>query len=98
MPDHQHLIISGKNADSDLWKTVGIYKQRSGFWLSENNSILGWQKDFYDHIIRRNQDVTALVRFILDNPVRKGLAQSWEEYRFKGSIGCKLKDVLLGII
>lgn len=98
MPDHQHLIITGKNPDSDLWKAVGIYKQKTGFWLSENNSILGWQKDFYDHIIRKNQDVTAQVRYILDNPVRKGLARSWEEYPFKGSIGCTLEDVLLGII
>jgi len=30
--------------------------------------------------------------------VRKGLASSWEEYPFKGSIGCELDDVLLGVI
>jgi hypothetical protein len=38
------------------------------------------------------------VKYILDNPVRKGLLESWEEYPFKGSVGCKLEDVLRGII
>ena len=57
-----------------------------------------WQKDFYDHIIRTNEDIVAQVKYILDNPVRKGVVLSWERYPFKGSIGCELEDILMGMI
>jgi REP element-mobilizing transposase RayT len=98
MPDHQHLIITGTRSDSDIWKAIVSYKQRTGFWMSKHKPEIKWQKDFYDHIIRANKDIAAQVKYILDNPVRKGLVSSWEEYPFKGAIGCRLEDVLLGII
>jgi putative transposase len=97
MPDHQHLIVTGRESGSDLWKMVTRYKQKTGYWLSKNGS-LRWQKDFYDHLLGRGEDLAAQVKYILDNPVRKGLLESWEEYPFKGSVGCKLEDVLRGII
>ena len=98
MPDHQHLIITGKQSDSDIWKTVVSYKQKTGFWMSANKSGTNWQKDFYDHIIRNQEDIVRQVKYILDNPVRKGLVSSWQEYPFKGSIGCQMEDILNGII
>lgn len=98
MPDHQHFIVTGTCGNADLWKTVVTYKQKTGFWMSVNRAGMKWQKDFYDHIIRRKSDVAAQVRYILDNPVRKGLVSSWREYPFKGSIGCKMEDALDGII
>lgn len=98
MPNHQHIIITGTCIDSDIWKAIVSYKQKTGFWMSTNKPEIGWQKDFYDHIIRTNEDIATQVRYVLDNPVRKGLVSVWQEYPFKGSIGCKLEDVLLGII
>lgn len=98
MPDHQHLIITGTQNDSDIWKTIVSYKQKTGFWMSVNRPVIKWQKDFYDRVIRTHEDTAVQVRYILDNPVRKGLASSWQEYPFKGSIGCKIEDVLNGII
>lgn len=98
MPDHQHLIIMGTRRDSDIWKVIVSYKQKTGFWMSANKCGIRWQKDFYDHIIRKNEDMSAQVRYILNNPVRKDLVSSWQEYPFKGSVGCKLEDVLNGII
>jgi REP element-mobilizing transposase RayT len=98
MPNHQHIIITGTCIDSDIWKAIVSYKQKTGFRMSTNKPEMGWQKDFYDHIIRTNEDIAAQVRYVLDNPVRKGLVLVWQEYPFKGSIGCKLEDILLGII
>jgi len=98
MHDHQHVIITGTSGDADVWKTMVSYKQKTGFWMSENEPKVRWQKDFYDHVIRTHKDIAAQVRYILDNPVRKGLVSSWEDYPFKGSVGCKLDDVLNGIM
>lgn len=88
----------GTRGDSNIWKAIVSYKQKTGFWMSSNKLGIMWQKDFYDHIIRKHEDMAAQVRYILDNPVRKGLVPSWQEYPFKGSIGCELEDVLNGII
>ena len=98
MDDHQHLIISGAGADADIWKTIVSYKQKTGFWMSGNKPGMRWQKDFYDHVIRTKEDMVTQVRYILDNPVRKRLVSFWEEYPFRGSIGCNLEDFLDGIV
>ena len=94
MDDHQHLIISGTGTDADIWKTVVSYKQKTGFWMSVNKPGMKWQKDFYDHVIRTREDIVTQVRYIQDNPVRKCLVSSWEEYPFKGSVGCDLEIFL----
>jgi REP element-mobilizing transposase RayT len=98
MPDHQHLILTGTRGDSNIWKAIINYKQKTGFWMSSNKSGIRWQKNFYDHVIRKHEDITTQIKYILDNPVRKGLVSSWQEYPFKGSIGCKMEDVLNGIV
>jgi REP element-mobilizing transposase RayT len=98
MPDHQHLIVSGTGDDADLWKTIVAYKQKTGFWLYKNKPSIKWQKDFYDHIIRSDENLAVQIRYILDNPVRKGLVGSWQEYPHKGAVGCSLEEVLNGTI
>ena len=97
MPDHQHIILTGKSINSDLLKVIIEYKQRTGFWMSANKPSLRWQKNFYDHVIKRDENFVVHVRYILDNPVRKGLVTFWQEYPFKGSLGCSLKDILIGL-
>jgi len=92
------MIISGTNDDVDLLKATIDYKQKTGFWMSKDNVGASWQKDFYDHIIRKEEKLSTHVRYILDNPVRKGLVSDWQEYPFKGAIGCTLDDIIIGII
>jgi putative transposase len=94
MPDHQHLIVSGRNSGSDTFKFIKAYKQKTGYWLSNNQINAGWQKDFFDHIIRKEQSLVNVARYILDNPVRKGLVANWQDYPFKGSIGYDLDEIL----
>jgi putative transposase len=98
MPDHQHIMITGTSSAADVWATLVSYKQKTGYWLSKNNLDFEWQKDFCDHVIKEREQVATQVRYLLDNPVRKGLARTWEEYPYKGSMGCELKDVLCGIM
>ncbi|MFQ6002407.1 MAG: transposase [Candidatus Zixiibacteriota bacterium] len=85
MPDHGHLLIEGKLEESDLWNCVVDFKRKSGFWLARNHLLEEWQKDFYDHILRKDEDLIKQVRYILGNPVRKGLVEDWKAYPYKGS-------------
>jgi REP element-mobilizing transposase RayT len=73
MPDHQHFIITGTSTQSDTYKAVVSYKQRTGFWMTSKRCGVRWQKDFFDHVIRTNDTIAVQIRYILDNPLRKGL-------------------------
>ncbi|MEO0137840.1 MAG: transposase [candidate division WOR-3 bacterium] len=94
MPDHLHLILEGNSEKSDLWRAVVYFKQKTGYWLSKNNYKVSWQKDFYDHIFRKDEDLKKHIRYILENPVRKGLTDDWRKYKFKGAIDYDLSDIL----
>ncbi len=85
MTNHTHLILQGKNEDSNIWKSMILFKQKMGFWLSKNASEFKWQKDFYDHVLRRDEDLKKHLEYVLHNPVRKGLVENWKKYPYKGS-------------
>ncbi|MBU0486264.1 MAG: transposase [Proteobacteria bacterium] len=53
------------------------------------------QKDYYDHIHRKEDDLRRHIRYLLDNPVRKGLVKRWQDYRFKGSLDYNLEDIAM---
>jgi len=93
MPDHQHLIVTGTDEQADTLAFIKKYKQKTGYWLSRNQTA-EWQKDFYDHVIRKEESLIGIVQYILDNPVRKGLVEHWDDYPFKGAVGFDLEDLL----
>ncbi len=74
-------------------KFIQKYKQKTGYWLARNQKDFTWQKDFFDHIIRKEEGLVNVAKYILENPVRKGLVAHWQEYPYKGSIGCQLDDI-----
>lgn len=85
MPDHCHILLQGKSDGSDALKAVHSIKQKSGFWFSKNYNGIKWQKSFYDHILRIDEDIDKQMRYILENPVRKEIIDDWKEYPWKGS-------------
>lgn len=92
MPDHVHLLLRGESETSDVLKAMKLFKQKSGFWLSKNYHTVLWQKDFYDHILRKDQDLPKQINYILNNPVRAGIVDTWKQYPFKGSTRYNLNE------
>ena len=92
MPDHAHLLLSGNSEDSDIKKCVDMYKKKTGFWLYKNKPEFKWQKDYYDHILRKEEDLITVIQYVLNNPVRAGIVENWKEYKFKGSTVYKLDE------
>jgi putative transposase len=39
-----------------------------------------WQSGFHDHAVRREEDLPALARYVVANPVRAGLVTRVGEY------------------
>jgi REP element-mobilizing transposase RayT len=92
MPEHAHIIIGGAKETSDALASMKSFKQKSGFWLTTAMPMIRWQKDFYDHIIRDEGDLRTHIKYILENPVRKGIVSDWRQYPFKGSTVFNLEE------
>ncbi|HEV8118684.1 MAG TPA: transposase [Thermoanaerobaculia bacterium] len=86
MPDHVHLLL-GVGPGASLPSFVGRWKslcakarrQRTG----EGQF---WQRSFYDHAIRDDQDILETAKYILQNPVEAGLVKDFREYPLCGSM------------
>lgn len=85
MPDHCHFILEGIDENANALSAIKAFKQKSGYWLSQHEPEVKWQKDFYDHIIRKEENLRKQFDYILTNPVRKGLVNNWKDYPLKGS-------------
>src|SRR3990170_4138119 len=84
MPDHLHLLIEA--ASGNLIQFMKAFKQMSGY---HHRRALGqrlWQKGYYDHVLRRGEDVNSVAEYIYHNPVRAGLVDSPDKYPSSGGI------------
>ena len=91
LPDHIHLLVSPSGKGESVSDIVRVIKSEITHAFNELGvGSLRWQRSFYDHVLReneRNPDAfEALVAYILENPVRMGLVERAEDYRFCGVI------------
>ncbi|MBI4492399.1 MAG: transposase [Chloroflexi bacterium] len=81
MPDHLHMALSPLLPGRDvphLLQAFKSYTTRRAWTVGLQGPL--WQRSYYDHIARKDEDCRAICQYILDNPVRKGLvseAQAW---------------------
>lgn len=85
MPDHLHLLVAGVREDSDLRTFISRAKQYSGYYFKQQNETRLWQRYSYEHTLREDIERAATIRYILDNPLRAGLACDPAAYPFLGS-------------
>jgi REP element-mobilizing transposase RayT len=43
-----------------------------------------YQNRFYDHFIRKEDGLNNTIMYVLNNPVRKGLVDNWEDFPYSG--------------
>jgi REP element-mobilizing transposase RayT len=96
MPDHLHVVLQGREPSSDLRKAMTLFKQVTGYWLARHVPAIRWQKDFFDHVFRDDNELERQLRYIAENPVRRGLVADWREYGFTGSDAYDLGTLLSG--
>lgn len=99
MPDHLHFLVEGESPDSDLKRFISSYKQCTGYHYKKHvtqgfspaqspapkkNPKL-WQPSYYDHVLRKDEDILSVARYVVGNPVRKALVKHFLDYEFIGS-------------
>lgn len=87
MPNHVHLLITPQ-VDVPV-----LLRRLKGASARESNKLLGqtgrpfWQEESYDRLVRSAGEFQRIEKYILQNPVRAGLARSAEEYRWSSISG-----------
>jgi hypothetical protein len=71
---------------SQFLRVAHAYKKEFGRRL--------WQPFGYEHVLRDDEDVITVARYILANPVRAGLVATVMDYPFLGSQVYELKDLI----
>jgi putative transposase len=85
MPDHLHLLIEGEKSDSDMKRFISSYKQHTGYHYKKKTSSRLWQINYYEHVLRSEEDTINVANYIFANPVRKGIVEDYTQYEFLGS-------------
>lgn len=78
MPNHVHVVFRAiqKNKLEDIlhsWKS---------FTAKEANKILDktgqfWQREYYDHLVRDQEELNRIIQYVLDNPKKAGF-KDWK--------------------
>jgi REP-associated tyrosine transposase len=82
MPDHLHLLLEGLVGASDFRRFMKDAKQRTSFHAIRLGGGRLWQDGYHDRIVRQDEDLSAYVDYILQNPVRAGLVERAEDYPY----------------
>lgn len=88
MPNHVHLVLIphklSDTADYSLTKIMHNIKRNS---VKSANKVLGrtgafWQHESYDHYARNEKELERIIKYVLYNPVKAGLADDWEKWKW----------------
>src|SRR5690606_19496103 len=82
MPDHFHWLLQLGDA-APLHRVVQSVKGYSAWSV---NAARGrscgevWQRGFHDHAVRRDEDLQAIARYVIANPLRAGIVEDIGQY------------------
>jgi len=76
MPDHVHLVL-GFPPEANVAKCLRDWKR----WTSR---ALGfeWQRDYFEHRLRHDENFLEKTQYVLENPMRAGLVEDWRDWPF----------------
>jgi REP element-mobilizing transposase RayT len=75
MPDHLHWLMQ-LEGEGNLAEAVRAYKARVSLRLGQSV----WQRGFHDRGLRPGDDIKAMARYLVGNPLRAGLVESIGDY------------------
>ena len=89
MPDHVHMVftplVDPERAEVfSLARITKAIKNTSAHLINRRLGSPGrvWQEESFDRVLRVSEKLDEKVAYVLDNPVRKRLVSSPQEYRW----------------
>jgi REP element-mobilizing transposase RayT len=80
MPDHFHWLVELQQGSlSELMqKTKSLSTRAVNMAAGRKGSL--WQQGYHDRALRREEDLVALARYVVTNPLRAGLVERYGDY------------------
>jgi len=80
MPDHVHWLFQLRHGS--LGQCMQRFKSRSAHALNGRMGRSGqfWRPGYYDHRLRNEEDLLRQARYLVENPLRRGLVARIEDY------------------
>ena len=97
MPDHMHALTEGRDDGAELEPFVKIAKQKTGYEFKQQHRTRLWQPGYYEHVLRSDERTADVVRYIIENPLRKRLVENVLDYPYWGSSLYSREDLLASI-
>jgi len=97
MPDHVHVLVQGNSESSDARMLIKLGKQYAGYAYSAKYGRKLWQPWGFERVLRDDEASFTVARYIIENPVRAGLAKTVVEYPFVGSQVYELSDLIASL-
>ena len=94
MPDHVHLVVQTTKLTGDVARFARLAKQFAGYVHSQEMGERLWQPAWHDRLLRKSDDFVTVIRYVLQNPIRAGLAREVSQYPYIGS-GVLTREALL---
>ncbi|MBL7094737.1 transposase [candidate division KSB1 bacterium] len=89
MPNHVHLVAKPLVRQDGIlpYSISKILHSLKRYTATEANKILGregqfWQHESYDHVVRDDGEMDRIVQYVLNNPVKAGLVDSWKGWEW----------------
>ena len=77
MPDHVHFILSFPQSNKRMQTIMSKWKE----WTAKCFKI-DWERDFFEHRMRKEESYREKADYILANPVRAGLVKKAEDWPY----------------
>ena len=86
MPNHVHVLIETR----DGWPLEGVLHAWKSYTAHRANKTLGrdgafWFREYFDRFMRNEEHFHNTVEYIINNPVKSGLADCPEAWRFSSA-------------
>ena len=82
MPNHVHVVVGLPEDGQVFYKAMQQLKGRTAYRCNQLLSRTGsfWQPESYHHVIRNGQEMQNVVSYVLENPVKAGLVDDWQQW------------------
>jgi REP element-mobilizing transposase RayT len=81
MPDHLHVLLSPAASGVSLARWLDSFKSyTTNRFMKMGERPPLWQASANDHICRKAETAETVLRYIVENPVRAGLVERWQDW------------------
>lgn len=83
MSNHIHIVMEVKKeyALYGIMQSIKTFSARKANELLDRNGQF-WQHESYDRVVRDADELSRIISYVLNNPVKAGLCKTWDMWAF----------------